>query len=348
MMRRDELNEYAASRRMRRSAWLLFFFVLLIFLSLLSFSLGHYPVPLTSVIRAVFAQIFPNPSAAVPAEVNIALFHIRLPRILLGILAGAGLSVSGASFQAVFRNPIVSPDLLGASAGAAFGAALGIISGFSSTGISLAAFFSGLIAVALVLLLSGQAKAEKILSLLLCGIVVSSLFSAALSYLKLIADPSNELPAITYWLMGSLASARMGDLAYAAPPILLGTFVMWILRWQLNLLTLGDEQARSMGVEAGRVRLILILAATLVTSTVVSFCGQIGWIGLVIPHISMLIFGADYRISLSATALIGSAFTLSVDLLARMLASSEIPIGILTAFFGAPLFFLLLIREGRR
>ena len=313
---------------------------------LISFSLGRYPVPLTVVLQAVAHQIFPQTVVSWEPQVEIALFHIRLPRILMGILVGAGLSLSGASFQALFRNPLVSPDVLGASGGAAFGAALAILLGMGTAMITLTSFAFGLLSLLLVFLICRRIRMDAVLSLILCGIVVGSLFTAALSYLKLIADPSSELPAITYWLMGSLASARFQDLAFAAPPILLGSLLIWSLRWPLNLFTLG--QALSMGVPVKVLRLLLLLAATLTTSAAVSVCGLIGWIGLVIPHISLLLFGADYRLSLSGTALIGAIFTLLVDDAARLMASSEVPIGILTALLGAPIFLGLLLREGRR
>ena len=315
---------------------------------LISFSLGRYSVPLTVVLQAVAHQIFPQTVVSWEPQVEIALFHIRLPRILMGILVGAGLSLSGASFQALFRNPLVSPDVLGASGGAAFGAALAILLGMGTAMITLTSFAFGLLSLLLVFLISRRIRMDAVLSLILCGIVVGSLFTAALSYLKLIADPSSELPAITYWLMGSLASARFQDLAFAAPPILLGSLLIWSLRWPLNLFTLGEEQALSMGVPVKILRLLLLLAATLTTSAAVSVCGLIGWIGLVIPHISLLLFGADYRLSLSGTALIGAIFTLLVDDAARLMASSEVPIGILTALLGAPIFLGLLLREGRR
>lgn len=321
---------------------------LLLAAALFSFTLGHYPITIPTVFQTAAHRLFPSlvPQTWSP-QVEVALFNIRLPRILLAMMVGAGLAVSGATFQAIFHNPIVSPDVLGASSGAAFGAALGILLGLSSWLVTLCAFLCGILDLLLVLFVARRARLDPILSLVLCGIVISSLFSAALSYIKLIADPSNTLPAITYWLMGSLASARLSELAFAAPGLLGGTLLMWLLRWKLNLLSLGDTEAQSMGVAVASTRLLLITAATLTTATAVSICGLIGWIGLLIPHISLLLFGADYRRSLSGTALIGALFTLLVDNAARLLASSEIPIGILTAVFGAPAFLCLLLREQR-
>jgi iron complex transport system permease protein len=243
---------------------------------------------------------------------------------------------------------MVSPDVLGASSGASFGAALAILAGFASTGITLISFVFGLLSIILVLFIASFVKANKLLSLVLTGIVVSSLFSAGLSLIKYTADPTNQLPAITYWLMGSLNSARMKSLVFAAAPILLGIVVILLLRWQLNLLALGEEAASTMGVRTRLIRTIMVVAATLITATCVSVSGVIGWIGLVVPHISRMMVGSDNRVSLPASALIGASFLLFVDNIARRATTAGIPLGILTAFIGAPFFVFLILREGRK
>lgn len=351
--RQDDGTEKAPFRRCPRTA-LLFLAVLLPLLMLISFTLGRYPIAIPTAAKAVVNRCAELLTLQAPfaadwsKNVEIALFNIRLPRLLLGALVGAGLSVAGAAFQSVFRNPMVSPDVLGASGGAGFGAALGILMGLSSAGITMSAFVFGLISIMIVFFLSKRVHLEDTLSLILCGMIVSSLFSASLSLVKLMADPNNELPAITYWLMGSLASARGVSVRFAAPAILGGMLVMFLLRWQLNLMSLGEKQARTLGVHVKAVRAALILSATLVTAASVAVSGMIGWIGLVIPHFSSLLFGADYRWRIPASALLGACFTILVDNASRLIATSEVPLGILTSFFGAPLFMLLLIKEGRR
>jgi len=295
--------------------------------------LGKYPIPLT----------LPLPGAA-----ETVLFEIRLPRVFMGCLIGAGLSCSGCVYQYIFQNPIVSPDILGASNGAGFGAALGIFWGFGYSGISVSALFSGLIAVGLVCLISLKFKGNKILGVVLIGIMVSSLGAAGISYIKLIADTNDQLPAITYWLMGSLASIRNRDILFAAPLIISGMIPLFMLRWRISVLTMGDEDAKSLGVSTGVLRGIVVLCATLITAACVSVSGVIGWIGLVVPHMARLLLGSDCRRSLPTSMLLGGSFMMIVDDFARMSATSEIPIGILTAFVSAPFFFYLILREGSK
>jgi iron complex transport system permease protein len=220
--------------------------------------------------------------------------------------------------------------------------------GLHSSGITSFSFFFGLISIVLVLVLNSFVRGQKMLALILTGIVVGSLFSAGLSLIKLVADPTDQLPAITYWLMGSLNSAQVKQLAFAGPIILVALFVILLLRWQLNVLTVGEDAAATMGIHTRLLQLILIIAATLITATCVSVSGVIGWVGLVVPHIARMITGADNRYSLPASALIGSAFMIFVDDIARRATTSGIPLGILTAFIGAPFFIYLILRQGRR
>ena len=261
-------------------------------------------------------------------------------------MVGCSLATAGAAYQGTFQNPLVSPDILGASQGAAFGAAVAILLGLGSLGISLFAFACSIAAVLLVLAVGTRAKGNHLLIVVLAGVMVSSLFQAGVSFTKLIADPTDQLAAITYWLMGSLTGAKWSDMAFArCLPSQSVSRRCCALRWRINVLTMGDDEASTMGVNARRVRLIVILAATLVTAASVSISGMIGWVGLVIPHFARMIVGCDYRKLLPASMLMGASFLLIVDDVARLVASSEIPIGILTAFVGAPFFLYLITRR---
>ena len=273
------------------------------------------------------------------------VYNIRLPRILLACLVGCSLSTAGAAYQGVFQNPMASPDILGASSGAAFGAALAILLGASNQGVTLSAFLFSMITICAVFLIAQRAPGMRVVNLILAGIMVSSLFSAGTSYIKLVADPSNQLPAITYWMMGSLSGAKLKDVGLAVLPMALGLIPLFFLRWQLNLLTLGEEEARSLGVNTNRIRVVVIVCATLVTAASISVSGMIGWVGLVIPHLCRKLVGSNYKHLLPASMLAGAAFLLIVDNVARNLLAVEIPIGILTAFIGAPFFIYLLVRK---
>ena len=312
-----------------------------------SFMLGRYPIEPWTLIRVLASRVIPV-TPDWPSQVETVLFNVRLPRVLIAALIGAGLSAAGAAYQGIFKNPMVSPDVLGASSGAGFGAALGLFLSFSYQGVSFLAFVLGLSAVGAVCLISSRVKYNQTLGLVLAGMMISSLFTAAVSFLKLVADPNNTLPVITYWLMGSLASIRPKDVAFAAPWIIGGIIPIYLLRWKINVLTLGEEEARCIGVNTSAVRLAVVLCATLITSAAVSVSGLIGWVGLVIPHFARMLVGSDYRKMLPASLLLGASFLLVVDNFARLLATSEIPIGILTAFVGAPFFLWLILREGNK
>ena len=274
------------------------------------------------------------------------LFAVRLPRIAAAVLVGAALSVAGVAYQGMFRNPMVSPDILGASTGAGFGAAVAILLGAGYAGISVAAFICGLFAVLLAYLVSRLGRTNQTVAMILAGMMVSSLFSAGTSYIKLVADTQQQLPAITYWLMGSLSSIKQRDVLFLLIPFVLGLVPLLALRWRMNLLTVGEEEAQAIGVNTTLLRLIVIVCATLLTSASVAVSGMIGWVGLVIPHFSRMLFGYDYRRLLPASALFGGAFLLVVDDIARLATTGEIPLGILTAFVGAPLFLYLIFTGG--
>lgn len=326
--------------------------VILVACILLSFLFGRYPVPfreLCGILANKFLSLFglgiePFWTDAMQA----AVWNVRLPRVLMSVLVGACLSAAGAAYQGVFQNPMAAPDVLGASAGAGFGAALAIYVGLSSMYITLAAFGMSLLTVALVFWVSRHAKGERVLGLVLAGIMVSSLFQAGTSFIKLAADPTNKLPEITYWLMGSLSGAKWSELGFVIWPMLLGLVPLFLLRWRLNVLAMGDDEARAMGVDAGRLRIWLIIAATLVTAASVSVSGMIGWVGLVIPHMVRRICGSDYRWLMPCSMLGGGTFLLIVDNVSRNVTTSGIPIGILTAFIGAPFFLWLITGRGEK
>ena len=280
--------------------------------------------------------------------VGMTLLIITSPRVAAAALVGAALAVSGAAYQGMFRNPMVSPDILGASTGAGFGAAVAILLGAGYFGISAAAFCCGLLAVAAAWLVSRLSKADQAVALILAGMMISSLFSAGTSFVKLVADTQQQLPAITYWLMGSLSSIKDKDVVFLAIPVALGMIPLFFLRWRMNLLTVGEEEAQSMGVNTRRLRGAVIVCATLLTSASVAVSGMIGWVGLVIPHFCRMLFGYDYRRLIPAGALFGAAFLLAVDDIARLVTTGELPLGILTAFVGAPLFLYLIATGGGR
>ena len=319
----------------------------LLALFLLSFVVGRYGVPLGQVVRILLSGVLPLEQTWTD-NMAIAVLNVRLPRILLACLVGCGLSAAGTGYQTVFQNPMAAPDILGASSGACFGAALAILTGQGAVMITVFAFLASLLSVALVYLVGNHTRGNRVVNLLLAGIMVGSLFSACTSYIKLVADPTNQLPQITYWLMGSLSGTRMGTVRFAAVCMAVGLVPLLLLRWRMNLLTLSPDEARAMGVHTDRLRLAVILSSTVLTAAAVSVSGMIGWVGLVIPHLSRRIVGSDCRRLMPMACLFGAAFLLLVDNMARCLTATEIPIGILTAFVGAPFFIYLMVKGGDR
>ncbi len=328
-------------------------FLLFAAVFLLSFFLGRYDVGVLKTLAiladAALDALSLGHLSIEPfwtATESTAILNIRLPRILGAALVGAALSLAGVSYQGMFRNPMVSPDLLGASTGAGFGAALAILLSFGRFGVTLSAFAFSLLAVAIAYAVGRAPRLDTTLSMVLAGVMVSSLFSSATSFVKLVADTEEQLPAITYWLMGSLSSLRGSDVRFAAAPILLPALVLFFLRWRINLLTLSEAEARSMGVDTKKLRLAVIVCATLMTAAAVSVSGMIGWVGLIIPHFCRLIFGFDYRTLIPASALMGASFLMLTDNFARVLTASELPLGILTSLVGAPVFLYLIMTGG--
>ena len=320
-----------------------------VFLAVLLGSLlvGRYALSPGQLVHMLWARVTGG-AADWPISDDKVVFAVRLPRVAAAALVGAALAVSGAAYQGMFRNPMVSPDILGASTGAGFGAAVAILLGAGYFGISAAAFCCGLLAVAAAWLVSRLSKSHQAVALILAGMMISSLFSAGTSFVKLVADTQQQLPAITYWLMGSLSSIKDTDVLFLSIPVTLGMVPLLALRWRMNLLTLGEEEAQSMGVNTRRLRGTVIVCATLLTSASVAVSGMIGWVGLVIPHFCRMLFGYDYRRLIPAGALFGASFLLIVDDIARLVTTGELPLGILTAFVGAPLFVYLIVTGGGR
>jgi iron complex transport system permease protein len=305
---------------------------------------GAYPLPPGDLAGALVRAFTGAPPQG---QSDTVLFEVRLPRILAAVLVGAALAAAGAAYQTLFRNPLVSPDILGVSTGAGLGAVLGIFLSLPVAGIQLAAFATGLATVGLVYAIASVVHGrEPILVLVLAGVVVGSFAGAAISLLKILADPYDQLPAIVFWLLGSLSAIRKGEVLTAVPLVLIGLVPLVLLRWRINVLSLGDEEAKALGVEAGRLRVAVIAAATLITASVVAISGVIGWVGLVIPHIARMIVGPSFDRLLPTAMLLGASYLLIVDTLARTMGRVEVPIGILTATIGAP-FFLWLLARGR-
>ncbi|WP_165253905.1 iron ABC transporter permease [Adlercreutzia sp. ZJ304] len=320
--------------------------IFMVMLAAISLMLGRYPIDPGQAVAMLINCVIPL-DVTWTEQQSTLFFNVRLPRILLALMVGCCLSVAGAAYQGTFQNPLVSPDILGASQGAAFGAAIAILLGFTAAVVSVSAFCFALLTVLIVLLISARAKGNHMMVIVLAGVMVSSLFQAAVSYCKLVADPSDELADITYWLMGSLTGAKMSQVATVFPILFIGCAVLFALRWRINILTMGDDEASTMGVNARRIRIVVIVSATFLTAACVSVTGMIGWVGLVIPHLCRMLVGADYRKLIPASMLMGAGFLLLVDDIARLATTAEIPIGILTAFVGAPFFLYLITRRKR-
>lgn len=281
---------------------------------------------------------------------SLVLFEARLARICAAVLIGASLSAAGAAYQGIFRNPMVSPDILGAATGASFGAALAILLGGNALAVQISAFCFGLAAVAAAYMASSVLSGESggaTLTLVLTGMVIAALFSAFISIIKFVGDPYDTLPTITFWLMGGLTYVTRSDLYIMLIPFAAGMIPLMLLRWRLNILSFDDEEAAALGVDTKRTRAVIILCATLMSSSSVAVGGMIGWVGLIVPHIARMIAGPDYSRMLPCSVLIGGLFLLVVDDLARCLFAQELPLGVLTAIIGAP-FFLYLMFKGKK
>jgi len=309
---------------------------------LLALTVGRYPVGLGDLLSVLYAKLAGHRADVHPA-VESVIFQVRGPRVIAAMLVGAALAVAGTAFQGLFRNPLVSPDILGASSGAALGAVVGIYLSLGIFAIQAVAFVGGLIAVAIVYVIGAAVRSrDPILVLVLTGVVVGSLFGAGVGLVKYLADPYNQLPAMTFWLLGSLSSTGIADLLPLFGPVALGTAVLVALRWRMNVMSLPEEEARALGVATGPLRIAIVAAATLVTSASVATAGIIGWVGLVVPHLARSLVGPDFARLLPAAAILGGGYLLLIDTLARTMAQVEIPLGILTAVIGTPFFIWLL------
>lgn len=316
-------------------------------LFVVSCAIGKYPVAPDELLTLLVAKAAGVPHG-LPSVLETVVFRVRLPRVAAAMLVGAGLAAAGAAYQGMFRNPLASPDIIGVSAGAALGAALGIFCSLPVVAIQALAFACGLGAVGAVWgIARAVRRADPVLVLVLAGIVVGTLLSATISLLKFLADPYDKLPAITFWLMGSLAGVQARDVTAAALPLTAGLALLVLLRWRLNVLSLPDEEARAMGVDTARLREAVIVGSTLMTSAAVAISGVVGWVGLVIPHLCRMLVGPDFRRLLPLSLLAGAGFLLAVDDVARLMATIEVPLGILTAALGAP-FFLYMLLTARR
>lgn len=314
---------------------------------LYAISAGRFEVPWLRILDILWLRAW-NLSGS-PEAIDARIVElVRLPRVLLAALSGAALAVAGAALQGVFRNPLVSPQVLGISQGGAFGGALAILLGFHGVALLGLSFGFGLLALVLVGVLARIDGRTEVLTVILAGMVVGAFFAALVSVLQFLADPNSSLPAIVYWLMGSFSTATWARLGLAVPGMVAGLLVVWALRYRLNLLALDEAEARSLGVRPDRERWLVFLAATLLTGTSVAVAGVVGWIGLVVPHAARLIVGEDHRRLIPASAMLGAAYLVVIDTLARTLTAAEIPLGVLTALIGAPVFAVLLRQHFKR
>lgn len=343
MASNTQLRERSSAGQGARISTITALGVIVAAIAIFAATIGAYPVSIGQLLDVLAGKATQADSTAATV-----LLQVRLPRIAAALLVGASLAAAGAVYQGLFRNPLVSPDILGVSTGAGLGAVLGIFLSLPIIFIQVFAFIGGLATVGLVYAIaSGVRGREPVLVLVLAGVVVGSLAGAMISLLKVLSDPYDQLPAITFWLLGSLASTRPEDVISIVPAVVIGLIPLVLLRWRINVLSLGDEEARALGVEAGRIRLVVVAAATLMTASAVAISGVIGWVGLVIPHIARMIVGPNFNRLLPTSMLLGAGYLLLVDTLARTMAQVETPLGILTAILGAP-FFLCLLARGKQ
>lgn len=318
-----------------------------IVVAVVSLGIGRFYVDPITIVKILTSQVFPIDQTWSNMEETVVM-NVRFPRILLALLIGGGLAMAGASFQGMFGNPLVSPDILGVSAGAGFGASLGILLFGQGVTAQLLALVFGLLAILFTFFVAGNRKNAAIYMFVLAGVITSALFNALISLTKFVADPEEKLPAITYWLMGSLGTATYRDLYIAGPIILFGMLILYVLRWRLNLLTLPEDEAKSMGIPVTALKWAVIAGATIITAATVAAAGIVGWVGLIIPHVARMFVGNNNQFVLPVSLAIGSVYLLIIDDLARSLTATEIPLSILTAIIGAPFFAYLLRRMGGR
>ena len=333
-------------RRGRLRPWVLPLLVVLILVcAALAILAGRYGVSPRQMVGAISARmgggIYPDRKA------DSVVFNLRLPRITVAVLIGSGMAVSGAAFQSLFSNPLATPDTLGVASGTCVGAVVALLLGWGMSGVQLTALVAGLVTVAITTAVARRRDGgTDVVTLVLAGVIVSAMADAVLSMLKLTADPTSKLPEITYWLMGSLAGASWSQIALAAPFIVIGSGGIVVLRWRLNVLALSEDEARAAGVDVRSLRITLIVCATVVTASVISLCGQVGWIGLIVPHAARMLTGSDNRHLIPVCLLLGASVMILIDTVARTITASEVPVSVVTAIVGAPFFITLLRRTG--
>ena len=344
----DSVTNTHTKLKQKKNYLLIILVLLPIFAFFISFSVGRYSISVPTLFDVFYSKLF-GLSIHYPDTLLTVLFKVRIPRIFAAMMIGAALSVSGATYQGLFKNPMVAPETLGTSAGAGFGAAIAILFSFNLVEVQISSFVFGLLAVLLTYFISSIISREDngILSFVLTGMVISNLCLALISLVKYVGDPYNKLPEITFWLMGGLSSITTKNVLFMIIPMVFGLFPIILLRWNLNVISLGEEEARSLGVNTSRLRIIMLVCSTLMTASSVALGGMIVWVGLIIPHLARMIVGPNYRILIPASVLIGSAYLLLVDDVARSLFSMEIPLGILTSLIGAPFFIYLLLKRRR-
>ncbi|MGB3484516.1 MAG: iron ABC transporter permease [Mycobacterium sp.] len=316
-------------------------------IALAALAVGRYSVGPVQVVQILLAQVVPLEPTWTATEQAVVI-EVRLPRVLLAMLVGAGLAASGAALQAVFGNPIVSPQILGISSGASFGGAMAIVLGLGTAALIFGSFTMGMAALVAVFLLSRVRGPAPPLTIVLTGIVIGAFFAALVALLTYLADPYGELQSLVYWLLGSLATATYTKVAVAAVPVLVGGAVIYALRWRINVLSLGDDDATALGLKPGRLRWVLLTAVAAIVAGAVAVSGVIGWVGLVVPHLARLWVGPDHRVLIPVTLGLGAAYLTVIDTITRAVSVAEMPLGVLTAVIGAPVFLLLLHRSRQR
>lgn len=326
------------------SRWLTLLLLILPFaVSVICIGIGRYHLSPLESLQVILSAVL---GEDVDATARSVVLNVRLPRILLALSVGAGLAVAGAAFQSLFSNPLATPDTLGVATGASFGAVMALLLTSNLLAVQISALVVGVGALLITCAISRLNGKSSVMMVVLAGIVVSSLFEALVSLMKYVADPEEDLPTITYWLMGSMSKATLKGLMAGIPFIIIGIAILFCLRWRLNILSLNEDEARSLGIPVRQLRMIVMFAATLITASSVSMCGQVGWVGLLIPHVARMLYGSDNRKLIPVSICLGSAFMVVIDTAARAATAAEIPVSILTAVIGAPFFIVLLRKTG--
>lgn len=306
--------------------------------AIICLSMGRLNIPITDIIN-YFKGI------EIPAQYRLTIANIRIPRIIATMVVGASLPLAGLIFQSYFSNPLATPDTLGVASGSCFGAALGILLGFNILGIEFTAFIFGVITVILTGI-TGMKRSESKQTIILAGIIVGSLFQSLVSFVKFIADTDTQLPSITFFLMGSFQSVGKDTLFISVPIVAICIFVIFILRWRINLLTLDGDVVKTMGVNITLLRITVIIAATIITAISIAMAGQVGWVGLIVPHFCRMLVGENHTRLVPFTISIGICFMLIIDTISRTMFAAEIPISVLTSIIGAPFFIYMLRSRG--